>query len=152
MNYFEHVFQEFWPQMKKRILYRTHVLQPLHKITSGSLRNLSFLEVCMHLNANFTCKNTIFERILSTSYGIFLKWTYRGHRAQLFQRKVFSKNWRNLQENIHNEIQHQIIVYNLANIPKDIRPKIAYENCAFDVLDVTCMSFAYLFHVCFPLG
>ena len=30
MNYFELVFQEFWPQMKKRILCRTYVLQNSH--------------------------------------------------------------------------------------------------------------------------
>ena len=30
MNYFECAFQEFWPQMKKYMLYRTHVLQNSH--------------------------------------------------------------------------------------------------------------------------
>ena len=30
MNYFERDFQEFWPQMKKQILYRTYVLQNSH--------------------------------------------------------------------------------------------------------------------------
>ena len=30
MNYFERVFQEFWPQIKKQILYRTYVLQNSH--------------------------------------------------------------------------------------------------------------------------
>ena len=41
--------------------------QPLHKITTGCLWNFSFLNICMHLITNFTCKNTIFERILSRS-------------------------------------------------------------------------------------
>ena len=30
MNNFESVFQEFWPQIKKKIVYRTHVLQNSH--------------------------------------------------------------------------------------------------------------------------
>ena len=30
-----------------------------------------FLEVCMHLIANFTCNDTIFERIWSSCYGMF---------------------------------------------------------------------------------
>ena len=30
LNYFECVFQEFWPQTKKQILYRTYVLQNSH--------------------------------------------------------------------------------------------------------------------------
>ena len=47
----------------------------LSKITTGCLQNFSFLEVCMHLIANFTCRDTIFERIWSSCYGIriFLK-------------------------------------------------------------------------------
>ena len=103
MNYFKHVFQEFWPQMKKQILHRTYVNteQLLHKIRIGCLRNLY---------------------------------------------------WRDLQENIHTEIQHQIIGCNLTNIPEDFRPKIVHENCAFDALVVTCMSFACPLHFCFLLG
>ena len=47
----------------------------LSKITTGCLQNFSFLEVCMYLIANFTCRDTIFERIWSSCYGIriFLK-------------------------------------------------------------------------------
>ena len=30
MNYLERVFQEFWPQIKKQILYRAYVLQNSH--------------------------------------------------------------------------------------------------------------------------
>ena len=49
----------------------THIVQNiclteqsfLNKITTGSLLNFSFLEVFMHLIVNFTCNNTIFERI-----------------------------------------------------------------------------------------
>ena len=63
MNYFERIFQKFWPQIKKQILYRTCLTKQsfLNKITTGWLWNLSFLEFCMHLIANFTCKDTMKE-------------------------------------------------------------------------------------------
>ena len=38
----------------------------LNIITTGCLWNIFFLEVCIHLIANFTCKDIIFERILTT--------------------------------------------------------------------------------------
>ena len=44
----------------------------LNKITTGYLWNFSFLEVCMYLIAYFTCKDTVFERISGSCYGIFL--------------------------------------------------------------------------------
>ena len=56
----------------------------LNKITTGCSWNFSFLEVCMHLIANFTWKDTSFERIPSRCYGIFLIWTYRSRRTQVF--------------------------------------------------------------------
>ena len=63
MNYFQHV-QELWPQIMEQILYRTCLIeQPfLSKITTGCLRNFSFLEVYMYLNFNCTCKDTNFKR------------------------------------------------------------------------------------------
>ena len=70
----------------------THIVQNiclteqsfLNKITTGCLWNFSFLEVCMHLIANFTCKDRIFEIIWSSCYGFFLNWNYRSHRIQVF--------------------------------------------------------------------
>ena len=56
----------------------------LNKVTTGCSWNFSFLEVCMHLIANFTWKDTSFERIPSRCYGIFLIWTYRSSRTQVF--------------------------------------------------------------------
>ena len=44
----------------------------LNKITTGSLLNFSFLEVCMHLIANFTCNDTIFERIFISDFSIYI--------------------------------------------------------------------------------
>ena len=59
----------------------------LNKITTGCLWNFFFLEVSMHLIAHFTCKDTSFERILGSRYGIFLNWTYRSHR--IYKKSVF---------------------------------------------------------------
>ena len=58
----------------------THIVQNiclteqsfLNKITTGSLLNFSFLEVCMHLVANFTCNDTIFERIFISDFSIWI--------------------------------------------------------------------------------
>ena len=65
----------------------TNILQKIcHTEQSCNLKilwSVSFLEVHMHLIANFTCKDTIFERIWSSCYGIFLKWTYGSHRTQV---------------------------------------------------------------------
>ena len=44
----------------------------LNKVSTGCLLNFSFLEVCMHLIANFTCNDTVLERISSSCYGKFL--------------------------------------------------------------------------------
>ena len=44
-------------------------------ITTESLWNFSFLEICMHLISNFTCKDTVFKRDSSSCYGIFLDLT-----------------------------------------------------------------------------
>ena len=67
MNYFERVFQEFWPQNICLIEQSF-----LNKITTGSLLNFSFLEVCMHLIANFTCNDTILERIFISDFSIWI--------------------------------------------------------------------------------
>ena len=65
------------------------------------------------------------------------------------KKKVFSKYLRNLQENTNTKIQLQIIRCNLANMPADIRPKVAQENCAFEVLNVICMPSTCPFYVFF---
>ena len=44
----------------------------LNKITTGCLLNFSFLEVCMHLTANFICNDTIFERIFISDFSIWI--------------------------------------------------------------------------------
>ena len=126
-KHFERVFQEFCPQVKKQVLCRTYALQNSHfeQNYQRLFINFSFLKVCMHLITSFTCKDTIFETVSSSSYGIFLNWTYRYHRTQVFLKKAFSKYWRNLQKNTKTGIQLQIIRYNLANMPADIRSK----NC-----------------------
>ena len=74
MNYFERVSQELWPQIKKHVLYITHVLQQsfLNKITIGCLLNFAFLEVYMHLIAIFICNDKIFERIFISVFWILV--------------------------------------------------------------------------------
>ena len=76
MNYFERVFPEFWPQIKKHILYRTYVLQNSHfwtmLLTTGCLLNFSFLKVYTHLTANFIYNDTIFERIFISVFWILV--------------------------------------------------------------------------------
>ena len=47
----------------------------LRKITTEYKWNLSFLEVCMHLISNFTCKDKIFKRISGSCDIIFLNET-----------------------------------------------------------------------------
>ena len=42
----------------------------LNKITTGCLLNFSFLEVCMHVTANFICNDKIFERIFISDFPI----------------------------------------------------------------------------------
>ena len=49
--------------------YRTVIL---NKITTGCLLNFSFLEVCLHLTASFTCNDTIFERIFNSDFSIWI--------------------------------------------------------------------------------
>ena len=44
----------------------------LNKITTGCLLNFSFIEVCMHLIANFICNDTIFERIFISDFSIWI--------------------------------------------------------------------------------
>ena len=44
----------------------------LNKITTGCLLNFSFLEVCMHLTANFICNEKIFERIFISDFSIWI--------------------------------------------------------------------------------
>ena len=72
MNYFEH--SRILATDEETIIVQNISLKerPLHKITTGCLRNFSFLKVCMRLIANFTCKDTIFERILGSCHGMFL--------------------------------------------------------------------------------
>ena len=86
----------------------------MSKITTGCLWNFSFLEVCMDLIANFTCKDTIFKRIWSSFYGIFLNWTYRSIVHKCFKKRC-----------LRTKMQLQIIECNLANMLIDISPK----NC-----------------------
>ena len=58
----------------------THIVQNiclteqsfLNKITTGCLLNFSFLEVCMHLTANFICNDKIFERIFISDFSIWI--------------------------------------------------------------------------------
>ena len=82
--------------------------------------DISFLEVCMHLIANFTCKDTAFERVSSSCYRIFLNWPYRRYQRH---QEVFSRYWRNLYENIHSETQLRIIRCNLATMPAGMKTK-----------------------------
>ena len=49
--------------------YRTVIL---NKITTGCLLNFSFLEVCLHLIASFTCNDTIFERMFNSDFSIWI--------------------------------------------------------------------------------
>ena len=44
----------------------------LNKITTGCLLNFFFLEVGMHLIANFTRNDTIFERIFFSDFSIWI--------------------------------------------------------------------------------
>ena len=44
----------------------------LNKITTGSLLNFSFLEVCMYLIASFTCNDTILEIIFILDFSIWI--------------------------------------------------------------------------------
>ena len=58
----------------------THIVQNtcfteqsfLNKIATGCLLNFSFLEVCMHLIANFICNDTIFERTFISDFSIWI--------------------------------------------------------------------------------
>ena len=58
----------------------THIVQNiclmersfLNKITTGCLLNFSFLEVRVHLVANFTCNDTILERIFISHFSIWI--------------------------------------------------------------------------------
>ena len=55
MNYFEGIFKEFWSEIMEQILHRTYALLMLFlsKTTTDYLRNLSFLELCLHLVSTF---------------------------------------------------------------------------------------------------
>ena len=44
----------------------------LNKITTGCLLDFSFIEVCMHLIANFICNDKIFERIFISDFSIWI--------------------------------------------------------------------------------
>ena len=120
----------------------------LNKITTGCFWNLSFLHF-LHLISNFTDKDTIFWNISRSCYGIFLKRSCRSNRTQVFLKKVFSKCWRNLQDNNHTEIQLQMIGCNLANMPRDISPKNCLRKlCVWRPgrhMYVICMSISHMF-------
>ena len=153
MNYFERVFQELWLQIKEQILYRKCLTEQtfLSKSTIGCLWNFCFLEVCVNLVSNFTCKIQFLKESRAESYSIELT----GAMEMCSKIGVF-KILGELQENTHTEIQLQIIGCNLAKCPQTSDPKFAYGscafvygNCAFDVLDVAFCMFISRF---FPPG
>ena len=78
MNYFQRVFSRALATDKGTNIVQNISLteQPfLSKITTDSLWNFSFFEVCMHLISNFTRKDTIFKRISSNCDRIFINQT-----------------------------------------------------------------------------
>ena len=57
------------------------------------------------------------------------------------RKKVFSKYWRNLQENINTQVQIKVIGCNFANIPRDNTPK----NCVLKLSICRTGSHMYAF-------
>ena len=70
-RYFSRIFATY--HGKNTIQNACLTEQPfLSKTITGCLWNFSFLELCRHFISNFTCKDTIFKRILNSYYRIFL--------------------------------------------------------------------------------
>ena len=84
MNYFEGVFQAFWSQIKKQILYRIYVLQSNHfwaKLPLAGCRTWSELELHMHLISNFNAsrKQSLKESRVVTMEPFSIELIYRTH-------------------------------------------------------------------------
>ena len=128
LNYFARAFQEFLPQIKKQILCRTYVLQNSHFWAKLPLA------VCgTFLFSKFVCIWLLILRariqFLKESRVAAME-SFSNELVKVIVHKSSKKRsfWNiggTYKKNTHSEIQLQIIGYNLANIPADIKTK----NC-----------------------
>ena len=104
MNYFKHVFQEFWSQIKKNIIqnisYRTVIFE----------QNWTFLFwkfVCTWLLILHAMIQSLKKsRVVALEF--FSIELIEVIVQKCSKKRCFSKYWKNLQENTHSEIQLQI--------------------------------------------
>ena len=109
---------------------------------------VTFTEEIVNFFVQCTCKNTIFkETWIVTMESFSSKLT--DAIALKCSRKGVLKILKNLQENLHTEMQLQDVIRSICQQTLDA--KTTLKSCTFDVLDIISMFFAWTLHFSFLL-